>query len=411
LSVPLAVTSVLALLILAGVSLHLMTPDERVRFGRAVLAAVGRAIRAATQGSPSGEPFNDFLRARTRCTVVTPLLITLNIVIFTLMLFDAGAVSDPQTLVNWGGNIPLRTTNGDWWRLIAATFVHAGMLHLLATIAGLVPLGLILERAVGPVAFLTTYVAAGILASVVSLWTTSATSVSVGASAAIFGIYGLLLAALVWCVINRPAVSIPLITLKRMSVAAGLFLLYNLVSDDLGTTSELAGLATGFACGLVAAQGVAQRKPPVNRTALLIAATVLIAAVCAVPLRGVADVAPEIARVVAVEERTTDAYDAAVARFRRHRITADALAQMIDGTILPQLQSTRARLRALRGVPPEHVPLVAAAEEYFQLREQSWRRRAEGLLQSNTRTLREAEETERAALEALRRLKPAASPG
>ena len=137
------------------------------------------------------------------------------------------------------------------------------------------------------------------------------------------------------------------------------------------------------------------------------AATVLMAVVCAVPLRSVADVAPEMARVVAVEERMIGAYDAAVVSFRKHRITADALAEMIDRTILPELQVTRARLKALRGVPPEHVPLVAAAEEYVQLREQSWRRRAEGLLQSNTRMLREAEETERAALEALRRLRPA----
>jgi membrane associated rhomboid family serine protease len=401
------VTTLLALLILASVLLYLMTPDERVQFGRAVLATAGRAIRAATRGLPSGEPFNDFLRARTRWTVVTPLLIALNMVIFTLMLFDAGAVSDPQTLVNWGGNIALRTTNGDWWRLIAATFVHTGMLHLLATVAGLVPLGLILERAVGPVAFATVYVAAGILGSVVSLWTTSAIRVSVGASAAIFGIYGLLLAALLWCLIDRPAVSIPVITVRRISVAAGTFILYNLMTDDLGTTSELTGLATGFASGLVAARGVARTKPAVHHSAWLMAATVLIAVVCAVPVRGVADVAPEMARVVAVEDRTIGAYDAAVVSFRKHRITADALAEMIDGTILPELQVTRARLKALRGVPPEHVPLVAAAEEYVQLREQSWRRRAEGLLQSNTRMLREAEETERAALEALRRLRPA----
>lgn len=400
-------TTVLGLLILAGVPLYLMTPEERAQFGRAVLAAVSRAIRAARQGPPAGEPFNDFLRARTRWTVVTPLLIALNTLIFARMLFDAGAVSEPQTLVNWGGNIALRTTNGDWWRLIAATFVHAGMLHCLATIAGLVPLGFILERAVGPVAFLTTYVAAGTLANVVSVWTTSALTVSVGASAAIFGIYGLLLATLVWCIVNRPPVPVPLVVLKRISVAAAVFLLYSLVTDHVTTTSELVGLATGFASGLVAARGVAKAKPPVRHSGLVMAATVLIAVVCAVPLRAVADVAPEIARVVAVEERTTEAYDAAVVKFRKHTIATDALVQMIDGTILPELHVIRGRLKALRGVPPEHVPLVAAAEEYVELREQSWRRRAEGLLQSDTHMLREAEETERAALEALRQLRPA----
>src|SRR5688572_10637232 len=163
----------LALLVLSGVALYLMTPEERVELAQSAVAAIRRAIRAAIQSSSSGEPFDDFLRMRTGYPVVTPSLVAVNTLIFTFMLFGPGALNDVQTLVNWGTNFAPRTTNGEWWRLITATFVHAGMLHLLATIAGLVPLGLILERAVGRVTFATTYVAAGILASVISLWTTS----------------------------------------------------------------------------------------------------------------------------------------------------------------------------------------------------------------------------------------------
>ena len=114
------------------------------------------------------------------------------------------------------------------------------------------------------------------------------------------------------------------------------------------------------------------------------------------------------ARVVAIEERTAAIYDAAVASFKKHRITVDALAAMIDGAILPELHITHARLKALDGVPVEHMLLVAAAEHYVQLRERSWRRRAQGLLTSNMRMLQEAEVTERAALEALRKIRPAA---
>ena len=65
-----------------------------------------------------------------------------------------------------------------------------------------------------------------------------------------------------------------------------------------------------------------------------------------------------------------------------------------------------ARVAGLRGVPREQVPLAAAAKEYFQLREASWRRRAEGLVKSNTNILREAEQKERAAMDAFRKMMP-----
>jgi hypothetical protein len=51
------------------------------------------------------------------------------------------------------------------------------------------------------------------------------------------------------------------------------------------------------------------------------------------------------------------------------------------------------------------VPLVAAAEEYFRLREQSWRDRIDGLRKSRMDMLRNAEKTERAALEALQKVR------
>ena len=161
----------------------------------------------------------------------------------------------PQTLIGWGVNYAPRTTNDEWWRLAGSMFVHGNIFHFATTMAALVSLGVILERAVGRIAFAAVYLAAGLLASVVSLWTTSPTSVSFGASGAVFGLYGLLLASLVWAIVKRPAVGIPLITVKRLAAAAVPFFLYNLAADNLGTTSELAGLGAGFAGGLLVARG------------------------------------------------------------------------------------------------------------------------------------------------------------
>lgn len=399
-------TFVFALVLLTCAAFYFMSADERARAARLAVATVKDAIRAARQGSSSDDPFDEMLRARTGRLVVTPLLVALNVLIFTRMLFGDGAFDDLQTLVGWGGNFAIRTTNGEWWRLLGSTFVHNGLFHLLTSMAALVSLGLLLERAVGRIAFASIYLASGVLASVVSLWNTSPTSVSFGSSGAVFGIYGLLLASLVWALISRPAVGIPLIVVKRLAAGAVPFLLYSLLSDSLGTISEMAGFGAGFVSGLVVARGVGREKPAAGRAAWVLAAASVIAVLAAVPLRGIIDFRPEVARIAAVEERTASAYDAAVANFRLGRIPAKGLIQLIDRTIIPDLESVRARVVGLHGVPQEQVPLVAAAQEYVQLRQASWRRRAEGLLKSNTNILRDAEVTERAALDAYRKLRP-----
>src|SRR6266508_1186814 len=199
-------TTAFALLVLSGAALYFMNADERARLAQSLVVALRRAIRAATDSSAAGEPFDEFLCARTGWPIVTPVHVTVNALVFTLMLVDRSGSDGTQALIGWGGNYAPRTTNGEWWRLLTAAFVHGGTIHLVATIAGLAPLGVVLERAVGRITFAAVYLAAALSAGMVSLWTTSPTSVNVGASGAIFGIYGLLLASLSWGVISRSLV-------------------------------------------------------------------------------------------------------------------------------------------------------------------------------------------------------------
>lgn len=397
-------TAVFALVLLSCAALYFMSPQERAQLAQRGLAGLREAIRTARE--KTDDPFDEMLRERTGRLVVTPLLVGLNTLVFMGMLFGSGALHDPQNLIAWGVNYAPRTTNDEWWRLAGSMFVHGNIFHFATTVAALISLGLLLERAVGRISFATIYVASGLVASAVSLRTTSPTSVSFGASGAIFGLYGLLLASLVWAIVHRPAVGIPVSTVKRLAAAAVPFVLYNLAADNLGTVSELAGFAAGFAGGLVIARGVGREKPTPVRAVWVMASAAAIAVMAAIPLRGTIDFTPEIAKIAAVEERTADAYDAALANYHLGRIRAKELIQVIDRTILPELQTVHARIAALRGVPQEQVPLAAAAKEYFQLREASWRRRAEGLVKSNTTILRDAEEKERAAMDAFRKMLP-----
>ena len=439
----------LVILVLAGYALYTMTPDERTRLRERLVATAHRAKDEAARRQAEPEPFRDALRQRTPWPIVMPAFVALNVIVFLMM---GGGGSLPEKLVEWGASFGPRTTNGEWWRLAASMFVHTGFLQLLVNCAALVQLGLILERLVGHITFGAVYLAAGVLAGLVTL-SDYPMAITVGASGAIFGLYGLLAASSAWTVIQRgprqavepqpatigtfgfnqlaieetetepglaesndasselpPSVAMTLTAAKRLAPVAAVFVLYNLASGSLGIAAELAGFSAGFICGVVLTNGVSVRTPPVPRVAITMAVTVVVAVASAVPLRGLADVRPEISRVIEVEGSTTTAYQAAVKQFKLGTLSAEALAQTIERKITPELQAAQARLKTLGRVPPEHQPLLASAEEYLRLRDESWRLRAAALHKSSMSALRKAEGAERASLEAFEKIKPVETP-
>ena len=207
---------------------------------------------------------------------------------------------------------------------------------------------------------------------------------------------------------SAQALVIPMKTLARMAPAIGLFGLY-VMAGGIGTP-ELAALLAGFVCGLVFARRAHEQATPVLHAAAAFATTAVIILASAAMLRGIADVRPEIARVVALESSTSGTYEKAVVQFKNGALTAQALEKVITQKIVPELQQAHARLKAVSGVPAEHKPLVANAEEYFRLRDESWRLRADALRKSNMLALRAADRSERASLVALERLRPAPAP-
>jgi rhomboid protease GluP len=395
---------VLAMFVFVAVVLWLvlrrMSPDERVQFGRAILGCLAFIKDAITKPPAGGEPFYAALTARTRWALVTPAIVATYLIVFALLVMGSGALSDPRTLIDWGSSVGPRTTNGEWWRLGAAMFLHVGLVHLIAEIAGLVQVGLLVERLVGRLAFVVVYIAAGLLAGV---WRLALHPVSVhaGAAGAIYGVYGLLLASLVLGLIQRSTLTVPMSVLKGLWPGVVLFTAYNMLTEGLVSEAMQAGLLVGFIGGLLVGGRVITDKPPVRRVCAVLAATVAIVVVVAAPLRGLADVAGELDRVKEGEERTAKAYDKAVDRFKSGRITAQDLAKLAED-IGSELQSTQLALAAVAKVPAEHQPAIAKATEYLTARQNSWRLRAEGLRAGDTRILQQADAAERSALAALK---------
>jgi len=180
--------------------------------------------------------------------IVTPIVFYLNLVIFVIMLF-AGfdfMYYKGEDLLNWGANFRPYTTNGEWWRLLSSTFLHGGLLHLLANMFGLLFIGVFLEPLLGRTKFLTVYLLTGIFASCASLWWYEAT-ISVGASGAIFGLYGVFLALLLTKIF--PPDFDPIFLVSTL-----FFIGYNLLMGTGGgidNAPHIGGLISGFVIGLI----------------------------------------------------------------------------------------------------------------------------------------------------------------
>jgi membrane associated rhomboid family serine protease len=208
-------------------------------------------LRRFESGKPSNDnevkEFIDFLKPK-EGYFITPIIIYLNILIFMIMGFAGlGFISfKGQDLLSWGANFRPSTTNGEWWRLLTSTFLHGGLMHLIANMYGLLFVGIFLEPLLGRTKYLTVYLLTGILASCASLWWYDAT-VSVGASGAIFGLYGLFLALLL-------TKNFPPDFSKAFLTSTLIFIGYNLLmglTGGIDNAAHIGGLLSGFVVGLI----------------------------------------------------------------------------------------------------------------------------------------------------------------
>ena len=202
--------------------------------------------------------FGEVLAAATPLVWVTPTIVAVNVAVFVLMVATGVSPISPRTadLFKWGADFgPATVLEGQWWRLISAAFIHVGLLHIALNMYVFWGAGTLAERLYGNVAYLVLYLVAALGGSLVStLW--SPLTVSAGASGAIFGVYGAILAFA-----RRAGGQLP------PSVVAGLqkgvtgFIVYNLAFGltvpNISNSAHLGGLATGFVAGWLLARDLA----------------------------------------------------------------------------------------------------------------------------------------------------------
>jgi len=380
------------LLVVGGIAWRAMSKDQRLHALRTVdswLAMAADTYR--THGRAELAAFRTAIRARGRWPVATISLAAASVAAWWWMRSQAIAQGDPAALLAVGGNFGPRTSNGEWWRLVTAIFLHGTVTSLIVDVAAFVQVGWTLERIAGRTALAEVFLAGGLFTGLagLSMHPTSVMSSAPGAAAGVYGLF-VIVAAAGWLL--RSPTTIPVVTLERLLPVTIVFLLHAAADTTAGGAAPLAGFVAGGFVGLAALKGLRERTPPMRRMACTAAAALIVAAGFAVSLRGILDVRPEIEQVVRLENRTASVYHSAAVSFQRGKMTAADLARMIDRTIVPEFQDADAHLSALRGVPIDDEPRIVEAREYLRLRTESWRLRAEGLRMTD-RSVRGASRT------------------
>lgn len=99
-----------------------------------------------------------------------------------------------QHLLDLGALSPLLVAHGQYWRLFTAMFLHAGLLHIAFNAYALYLFGTMMEDALGRARYVLIFFVTGFLASVTSYAFGSVEAIGVGASGAVFGVFGAFIA-------------------------------------------------------------------------------------------------------------------------------------------------------------------------------------------------------------------------
>jgi membrane associated rhomboid family serine protease len=153
---------------------------------------------------------------------------------------------------------------GQYWRLVSSMFLHAGVLHIAFNAYALWIFGTVVEQELGRIRLLLIYFATGIVASAASYaFSPSPVIVSVGASGAIFGIFG----AFVAYNYRRRQMAIAAARLRSAITIVAINLVITFAIPQIDWRAHVGGFIAGLFAGF-AAEGVGSEA---SRRTILVA--------------------------------------------------------------------------------------------------------------------------------------------
>ena len=179
--------------------------------------------------------------------VITVILVILNIGIWLFMEIT-GDTQDVWYMLEHGASYaPAIVETGESWRIFTSMFLHFGADHRINNMLILGLMGFRLEHTLGSVRFALLYLGAGLCGNLLSLyqeWMTEDFAVSAGASGAVFGVVGGLIA---WAVFHKGKVEG--LTTKGLFGMAALSLYYGFSTAGVDNWGHIGGISGGFLLG------------------------------------------------------------------------------------------------------------------------------------------------------------------
>lgn len=195
-----------------------------------------------------------------RAPVTTALLI-INILMFGVSVvatMQAGEAGGLRILWGLNGEVLYRLGSSygpaiflghQWWRLVTAMFLHGGLIHIGFNMMVLLDIGPVVEEVYGSPQFLFLYTVAGASGFLLSALRGH---LSVGASGAILGLIGLMIAITT----RRGGLSMQALRSRLVSWVVSIFV-FGFLLSGVDNWAHFGGLAAGFGLGKV----IADRTP------------------------------------------------------------------------------------------------------------------------------------------------------
>ena len=202
---------------------------------------------------------------------LTQVILGANVMVFIAMMAAGGGFSmdfTGQLMVHFGANFGPYTLSGQWWRLVTYMFLHGGIFHIAMNMWCLWNLGWLCESIYGRFTYAAIYLITGVAGGLASIgWNPSV--LSVGASGAIFGLTGALIASFYLGEFSLSGINIKG-TLSSLLFFAGFNLFLGRMVPGIDNACHVGGLVSGLILGALIALFAPGHDQPARRVGILL---------------------------------------------------------------------------------------------------------------------------------------------
>lgn len=331
--------------------------------------------------------FRQALKSGTPIPWVTPTLVVINLVLYAWVAFLSQNWIDISypVLVEWGGSLPALTGRDEWWRLLTCCFLHASIWHVGFNLWCLWDAGQFAERLFGNIGVLVLYVATGVAGSLAAYWW-NPDALVVGASGAVFGLIGALIAK-TW----MHGEEFPEGGLQRLRNSLATFVIFNLVIGALHPNISEAAHLGGLGMGILIGSVLALPLTPVGKAQRLVRAALAIVLSGVVLGTAWSQLPPAPANLraeeLALEKQLPELFelhDELTTAYEARKITNPQYADQVEAKLLRPMQVLTRHWERMPDVPKRQKERVFQVAAALDARAQAWQALVAALRSTNS---------------------------